>query len=107
MSRSLRVSIASALFVVALLGVFGAATQIGITYYLPSSGGEATRHVAVFGPAVTATVVAGLAALALAAHLVQAIRGVLPRWVWIVAALLTVVAVAAPVVVGGLARPAF
>lgn len=96
------------LLVIALLGVFGVATQIGLTYYLPpSANGEATQHVAVFGPAVAGTVVAGLAALVLVANLALAIRRALPRWAWIVAALLTVVAASAPFVVGGLSRPTF
>lgn len=108
MSRPLRVAIASVLVVVALLGVFWVAGQIGLVYYLPpADNGEATEHVAVFGPAVTGTVVAGLAALALVAHLVLAIRRPLPRWEWVVAGVLAVVAVAAPFVVGGLSRPTF
>ena len=108
MTRALRVTIASVLLVVALLGVFGVASQIGLTYYLPpAESGGATEHVAVFAPAVVGTVVAGLAAVALAGNLVLAIRRALPRWAWIVAALLTVVAVAVQFVVGGLDRPTF
>jgi len=108
MSRRLRVSIASALLVVAVLGVVAVAGQIGTTYYLPTGdGGVATEHVAVFEPAVAWTVVAGLAALALAGNLVLAIRRSVPRWQWIVAAALTVIAVAAPFIVGTLDRPTF
>jgi hypothetical protein len=108
MSRRLRIVIASALLVVALLGVLGVVTQIGITYYLPpAENGEATRHVAAFAPAVAGTVVAGLAALALVGNLVVVIRRALPRWAWIVAALLTVIAVAVPVIVAALQRPVF
>ena len=108
MSRRLRVSIASGLLVVALLGVFGVATQIGITYYLPpSASGEATRHVAAFEPAVAGTVVAGLAAVVLVANLVLAIRRAMPRWAWIVAALLAVTALAVPFVVATFQRPTF
>lgn len=108
MSRPLRVSIAAALLVAALLGVFGVATQIGLTYYLPpAESGAATEHVAIFAPAVAGTVIAGLAALALVGNLVLAIRRALPRWAWIVAVALAVIAVAVPFVVGGLSRPTF
>jgi hypothetical protein len=108
MSRALRIVIASALLVIAAFATFVVATEIGIAYYLPSgSGADATTHVAVFAPAVVATVVAGLATVLLVAHLVVAIRRAVPRWQWIVAAVLTVIAVAAPFVIGTLDRPTF
>ncbi|MBD5785896.1 hypothetical protein IF650_06845 [Cellulosimicrobium terreum] len=82
MSRTLRVVLACALLLVATLATLAAASETTVAYYLPSPDGEATRHTAVFGPAVTATWVAGaLTVMELVWLVLVAVRS-RPRWAW-------------------------
>ncbi|MGK9148263.1 hypothetical protein KXS11_11610 [Plantibacter flavus] len=108
MPQPLRVVVASLLLVIAALGLAAVSGQIALTYLLPpGDSGMATKHVAVFVPAVVGTIVAALAAGALLAHLVAVIRRRTAPWSWIAAAICTVVAVGTPVVVAMLDRPTF
>jgi hypothetical protein len=65
----------------------------------------ATEHVTAFEPAIAGTVVASLAMIALLVHLLVVLRRRAARWMWIVAAVCTLLAVGAPVVVATLDRP--
>lgn len=108
MSQPLRVIVASLLLAIAALGLTVVTSQIATTYYLPpGDSGVATEHTAVFGPAIVGTVVASLALVALLAHLVVVLRRRTARWMWIAAAVCTLLAVGAPVIVGMLDRPVF
>lgn len=108
MSQPLRVVVASLLLAISALGLTVVASQIATTYYLPpGDSGVATEHIALFEPAIVGTVVASLAVVALLVHLVVILRRRTARWMWIVAAACTLLAVGAPVVVGMLDRPVF
>lgn len=109
MSQPLRVIVASLLLAIAALGLTVVASEIAVTYYLPpGDSGLATEHVAVFGPAVVGTVIASLAVVALLAHLVVVVvRRRAARWMWIVAAVCTLLAVGSAVVVSTLDTPVF
>ncbi|MET0822470.1 MAG: hypothetical protein ABWY58_16015 [Aeromicrobium sp.] len=109
MSQPLRIICASILLAIAAWGLVVVASQITTTYYLPpGASGVATKHTAAFEPAVTGTVVASVAAIALLSHLVVVVlRRQAARWTWIAAAACTLVAVGAPVVVATLDRPVF
>jgi hypothetical protein len=106
MSRRLRVIVASALLAAAMLGAIVVASEIATTYYLPStSNAWATKHTALFGPAITGTVVAVLAVAVLVGHLVTATKHRPRRWMWLVASGAALIAVSSPVLVAGLGRP--
>ncbi|VXB48033.1 hypothetical protein [Plantibacter sp. T3] len=108
MSRVQRILVASALLVMAALGLLVAATQTTMIWYqAPGADGIATEQVAVFEPAVVGTVVAAVAVLALLAHLVLVIRRAVPRMQWVVAIALTAVTVIAAVLVSIADRPVF
>ena len=108
MSRVQRILVASALLVIAALGLLVAATQTTMIWYqAPGADGIATEQVAVFEPAVVGTVVAAVAVLALLAHLVLVIRRAVPRMQWVVAIALTAVTVIAAVLVSIADRPVF
>jgi hypothetical protein len=108
MSQPIRVIVASILLAIAALGLIIVAGEIATTYYLPpGDSGVATKHTAAFGPAVAGTVVASVAVIALLVHLVVVLRRRAARWTWFVAAVCTLLAVGAPVIVGSLARPDF
>ena len=108
MSQPLRVVVASILLAIAALSLNVVASEITTTYYLPpGDAGVATEHTATFGPAIAGTVVASLAALALLVHLVVVLRRRAARWMWLAAAVCTLLAVGAPVIVGSLDRPTF
>ena len=108
MSRVQRIVVASALLVVAVLGLVSVASQIGVTYYLPpDDSGFASTHVAVFAPAVVGTVVAAFVVLALVVLLIVAVRRAVPLGMWIAAAVVALVALITPFVVGMLDRPTF
>ncbi|TAJ46883.1 MAG: hypothetical protein EPO52_15240 [Herbiconiux sp.] len=108
MSQRVRVIVASILLVIAVLGLAAVASQIPATYYqAPDDSGLATKQVAFFGPAIVGTVVASLAVVALATHLIVVLRRPAARWMWISAAVCTLLAVGAPIVVGVLDRPVF
>jgi len=108
MSQPLRVVVASVLVLIAAFGLAAVAGQIALTYLLPpDDSGMATEHVALFGPAIVGTVVASLAVVALLVHLVLVIRRRVARWMWVAAAICTLVAVGAPIVVSAFDRPTF
>ncbi|SMQ61445.1 hypothetical protein SAMN06295909_0593 [Plantibacter sp. VKM Ac-1784] len=108
MSRLQRILVASALLVIAALGLLVAATQTTMIWYqAPGADGIATEQVAVFEPAVVGTVVAAVAVLVLLVHLILVIRRAVPRMQWVVAIALTVVAVIAAVLVSIADRPVF
>lgn len=108
MSRLQRILVASALLVIAALGLLVAATQTTMIWYqAPGADGIATEQVAVFEPAVVGTVVAAVAVLVLLVHLILVIRRAVPRMQWVVAVALTVVAVIAAVLVSIADRPVF
>ena len=108
MSRVQRILVASALLVIAALGLLVAATQTTMIWYqAPGADGIATEQVAVFEPAVVGTVVAAVAVLVLLVHLILVIRRAVPRMQWVVAMALTVVAVIAAVLVSIADRPVF
>lgn len=108
MSRVQRILVASALLVIAALGLLVTATQTTMIWYqAPGADGLATEQVAVFEPAVVGTVIAAVAVLALLVHLILVIRRAVPRMQWVVALALTVVAVIAAVLVSIADRPVF
>ena len=108
MSQQLRVVAASLLAAIAALGLTAVAGQISVTYFLPpGDSGIATKHAAAFGPAITGTVVASLAVIALLVHVVVVVRRRAARWTWFAASFCTLVAVGAPVIVTMLDRPDF
>ncbi|ROR83310.1 hypothetical protein SAMN06295974_1378 [Plantibacter flavus] len=108
MSRVQRILGASALLVIAALGLLVAATQTTMTWYqAPGADGMATKQIAVFEPAVVGTVIAAVAVLALLVHLVLVIRRAVPRLQWVVAVALTVATVIAAVLVSIADRPTF
>ena len=108
MSRLQRILVASALLVIAALGLLVAATQTTMIWYqAPGADGIATEQVAVFEPAVVGTVVAAVAVLVLLVHLILVIRRAVSRMQWVVAIALTVVAVIAAVLVSIADRPVF
>lgn len=108
MSRVQRILAASALLVIAALGLLVAATQTTMTWYqAPGADGMATKQIAVFEPAVVGSVIAAVAVLALLVHLILVIRRAVPRMQWVVAVALTVVAVIAAVLVSIADRPVF
>ncbi|WP_285027063.1 hypothetical protein [Plantibacter sp. ME-Dv--P-122b] len=108
MSRVQRILAASAMLVIAALGLLVAATQTTMTWYqAPGADGMATKQIAVFEPAVVGTVIAAVAVLALLVHLILVIRRAVPRMQWVVAMALTVVAVIAAVLVSIADRPVF
>ncbi|MGD8193346.1 hypothetical protein ACEXQB_002485 [Herbiconiux sp. P18] len=108
MKSPARLVVASVLLAVAVLGLVMAASQIGMTYYLPPDDtGFASKHVAVFAPAVVGTVIAALAALSLLVHLVVVVRRAVPRSRWIAAGVITVVAAVVPVAISLADRPTF
>lgn len=108
MSRVQRILVASALLVIAALGLLVAATQTTMIWYeAPGADGIATEQVAVFEPAVVGTVIAAVAVLALLVHLILVIRRAVPRMQWVVAIALTAVTVIAAVLVSIADRPVF
>ncbi|SMG49990.1 hypothetical protein [Agreia pratensis] len=108
MSRARRIVAASALLVITLLGLIVVATQIPEIYYLPPvDDGYASKHVAVFMPAMVGTVVVAIAALALLVHLVAVIRRPMPRWCWVVAVALAIITVVAAVLVSTADHPVY
>lgn len=108
MSRARNIVVASALLLTSAFAVFVTASQIALTWYLPPDDtGIAHQRVAVFEPAVVGTVVAALAALALLVHLLVVWRRGAPRWMWVTAAVVTMVAVIAAVAVSTADRPTF
>jgi hypothetical protein len=107
-SQPLRVTVATILLAIATFALVVVSSDIAVTYYLPpGDSGVATKHTATFEPAIAGTVVASLAALALLVHLVVVLRGRAARLTWFAAAVCTLVAVGAPVIVGSLDRPTF
>jgi hypothetical protein len=108
MSRVQRILVASALLVIAALGLLVAATQTTMIWYqAPGADGIATEQVAVFEPAVVGTVIASVTVLALLVHLLMVIRRAVPRVQWAVAVALTVASVVAAVLVSVADRPVF
>jgi hypothetical protein len=108
MSRVRRILLASALLVIAALGLSVVATQTTMTWYqAPGADGMATEQIAVFEPAVIGTVVAAVAVLALLTHLVLAVRRAVPRLQWLIAVALAVATVIVAVLVSVADRPAF
>ena len=108
--RPLRIAGSAILILICLLGMMIAASGIQLTYYLPpapGSGGEATRHTTTFGPAITATITTGVLAAAELTWLVWNVIKVPARWLWIVAALIAVIAIVVGLVATELPRPAF
>jgi hypothetical protein len=108
MSQPLRVIVASVLLATAALGLTVVASDIAITHYLPpGDSGVATKHIATFEPAIAGTVVASIAVIALLAHLIVVLRRRAARWMWLAAAVCTLLGVGAPVIVATLDRPVF
>jgi hypothetical protein len=107
MSQPLRVIVASVLLATAALGLTVVASDIAITHYLPGDSGVATKHTATFEPAIAGTVVASVAVIALLGHLIVVLRRRAPRWMWLAAAVCTLLGVGAPVIVATLDRPVF
>ena len=108
MSRVQRILVASALLVIAAIGLMVVATQTTMTWYqAPGADGMATKQIAVFEPAVVGTVIAAVAVLALLVHLLIVIRRAVSRLQWIVAVAARGRAVIAAVLVSVADRPTF
>ncbi|MET1005061.1 MAG: hypothetical protein ABWX96_05910 [Propionibacteriaceae bacterium] len=106
MSRPVTVLVATVSLVLSALLVVVAGSQASVHYLLPSPTG-ATRHSALFGPGVVATVVAVLVALLAAGWLVLALVGRTATWMLATVLGLLLVDVLAIAVVAGLDRPSF
>ena len=108
MSTRLRIIAASALLTLALIGTFGVAAQIEMTYYLsPDATGTAVRKTIALAPAIVGTVAAGLASAGLVGYLFLTIRAQPRRWLVVAAMALTGIAVSTPFIVSGMGRPVF
>ncbi|QDP97150.1 hypothetical protein FOE78_15540 [Microlunatus elymi] len=106
----LRIAGSVVLILICLLGALIAASGIQLTYYLPpvnGSGGMATRHTTTFGPAIAATITVVIFALTEIVWLVWNLVSVPPRWFWIGAALIAVIAIIVGVSANELPRPSF
>lgn len=84
-------------------------SQTTMTYLLPprTPGGEASEHIATFGPAMVGTGVAVVLTVAAAGWLVWNLVRTPPTKLWLVAVLLLVAAVVVQLVVADLPRPSF
>lgn len=107
MGRTGRILLSIALLAISAFVVIVVASEIPLAYALPDGEGGATREVAVFGPAVVATVVAGLAALVQAGLLVWNLVRPAPLAVWIVALVALLAGVVAAIVTATADRPVF
>ncbi len=109
MVRPLRILLAVSLLAAALLSLAMAVSGSTLTYYLPpmDKGGYASERTDMFLPAVVASVVAGITAIATAVWVVLVARQPRPRSHWFMVLALVLVDLAVLVVTLGMDRPTF
>jgi len=107
MARPLRLVLASAGVLLGLLSVLIAASQITLTYYLPSPSGIASTHTTTFRPAIAATAVAVVMALILIGWLVRNLIGASRIWLWAIPVAALLISYAVTIAVTGMPRPSF
>ncbi|WP_157683737.1 hypothetical protein [Microlunatus soli] len=109
MPKPLRIAASAVITLGCAAMVLLLASQTTMTYSLPprTSGGEASKHVTTFGPAVVGTGLVVALTVAAAGWLVWNVVRTPPSRLWPVAALLLIAAVVVQLVVAGMARPTF